>query len=90
MTTSLPGQAKAAPPDELGLYVHVPFCASTCDFCAFYQEPPTAAAIRAYLEGIEAEAALVDWPGPATTVFFGVVPGPLLDMAHAVGNVFIP
>jgi NADH-quinone oxidoreductase subunit N len=26
----------------------------------------------------------------ATTVFFGVVPGPLLDMAHAVGNVFIP
>lgn len=71
MTTSLPGQAKAAPPDELGLYVHVPFCASTCDFCAFYQEPPTAAAIRAYLEGVEAEAALVDWPGPATTVFFG-------------------
>ncbi len=38
-------QAKAVAPDAaqpgvppLGLYVHVPFCASTCDFCAFYQK----------------------------------------------------
>ena len=22
---------------SLSLYIHVPFCASTCDFCAFYQ-----------------------------------------------------
>ena len=25
----------------LGLYVHVPFCSTTCDFCAFYQERPS-------------------------------------------------
>ena len=49
----------------------MPFCASTCDFCAFYQERPTAAAIRGFLDGIAAEAALVGWPGAATTVFWG-------------------
>ena len=51
--------------------MHVPFCASTCDFCAFYQTAPTAAAIADYLTGIEAEAALVEWRGRAATVFWG-------------------
>lgn len=55
----------------LGLYVHVPFCATTCDFCAFYQTAPTAAGIAAYLEGIEREMALVPAPRPVTTVFWG-------------------
>ena len=32
----------------LGLYVHVPFCASTCDFCAFYQTEPTAALVQRF------------------------------------------
>ena len=65
------GQAKASDGAEFGLYVHVPFCASTCDFCAFYQTAPTAAAIADYLTGIEAEAALVEWRGRAATVFWG-------------------
>ncbi len=55
----------------LGLYVHVPFCASTCDFCAFYQTVPTAGAVTRYLDGIAAEAALVNWTRPVTTVFWG-------------------
>ncbi len=64
-------QDKAAPPGPLGLYVHVPFCASTCDFCAFYQTKPTSAAIRGFLAGVEREADLVSWPRPVTTVFWG-------------------
>ena len=64
-------QDKAAPASPLGLYVHVPFCASTCDFCAFYQTKPTAGAIRAFLAGVEREAALVSWARPVTTVFWG-------------------
>ena len=48
-----------APP--LGLYVHVPFCATTCDFCAFYQTVPKGDAVARYLEGIETEAGLVNW-----------------------------
>jgi oxygen-independent coproporphyrinogen-3 oxidase len=55
----------------LGLYVHVPFCASTCDFCAFYQTEPTAADVRQFLESVAQEAALVAWPRPVTTVFWG-------------------
>lgn len=62
-------QAKADTP--LGLYVHVPFCASTCDFCAFYQQEPTAADVARYLDGIAREAELVEWPRPVTTVFWG-------------------
>jgi oxygen-independent coproporphyrinogen-3 oxidase len=64
-------QAKGAAGGPLGLYVHVPFCASTCDFCAFYQIPPTAVKVRRFLDGVEREAALVEWPRPVTTVFFG-------------------
>lgn len=65
-------QAKAsAAPAPLGLYVHVPFCASTCDFCAFYQTQPTAGDIGRFLDSITAEAALVEWRRPVTTVFWG-------------------
>ncbi len=55
----------------LGLYVHVPFCASTCDFCAFYQTQPTAGSVDLFLQGIAREAALVKWSRPVTTVFWG-------------------
>jgi oxygen-independent coproporphyrinogen-3 oxidase len=65
-------QAKAsAAPAPLGLYVHVPFCASTCDFCAFYQTQPTADGVERFLDGIAREAALVEWARPVTTVFWG-------------------
>src|ERR1035437_1854387 len=64
-------QDKAAAVPPLGMYVHVPFCASTCDFCAFYQAKPTAGAIEGFLTGIADEARQVAWPGPVTTVFWG-------------------
>ena len=65
------GQDKAATGKPLGVYVHVPFCASTCDFCAFYQTKPTADGVESFLSGIAAEAKLVAWPRPVTTVFWG-------------------
>ena len=60
--------------EPLGLYVHVPFCASTCDFCAFYQVEPTAARRSEAFpsNGLEAESGPGrSWPRPVTTVFFG-------------------
>jgi oxygen-independent coproporphyrinogen III oxidase len=65
--------APSAPPPArpLGLYVHVPFCASTCDFCAFYQEKPTADSVNHYIAGIGREAAMVAWEQPVSTVFWG-------------------
>jgi oxygen-independent coproporphyrinogen III oxidase len=83
MSGPLPEQAKAVPGKEgvsssaqtsgprLGLYVHVPFCASTCDFCAFYQKTPTAGDVERFLRGVEREAALVEWPRRVSTVFWG-------------------
>jgi len=64
------GQEKAQTP--LGVYIHVPFCASTCDFCAFYQTVPKGDAVKHYLDAVEAEAALVNWDGrQAETAFWG-------------------
>ena len=60
-----------SPSRPLGLYLHVPFCASTCDFCAFYQTAPTAAGVRGFLTGIEKEMTLVPRDRPVTTVFWG-------------------
>jgi oxygen-independent coproporphyrinogen-3 oxidase len=57
--------------NPLGLYVHVPFCASTCDFCAFYQEKPTGDSVDRYIAGIAREASLVAWDKPVSTVFWG-------------------
>lgn len=56
----------------LGVYVHVPFCASTCDFCAFYQTAPTADGIDRYMQAMIDEAALVNWDNRSVeTVFWG-------------------
>lgn len=71
MSGLAPEQAKAASVPPLGLYVHVPFCASTCDFCAFYQTQPTAESVRRFLTGIADEARFVAWPRPVSTVFWG-------------------
>ncbi|MEO7597996.1 MAG: radical SAM family heme chaperone HemW [Opitutus sp.] len=64
-------QAKAETASPLGVYVHVPFCASTCDFCAFYQTKPTAERVKSFLEGIADEAEQVIWTQPVSTVFWG-------------------
>jgi len=71
MSELTPAQEKAAGRPPLGLYVHVPFCASTCDFCAFYQVSPTAKAVAGFLDGVAAEAGLPAWTRPVTTVFWG-------------------
>jgi oxygen-independent coproporphyrinogen-3 oxidase len=64
-------QAKAEEVRPLGLYVHVPFCATTCDFCAFYQVHPTAESVEGFIKSLSAEADLVNWDRPLSTVFWG-------------------
>lgn len=54
-----------------GVYVHVPFCARSCDFCAFYQVEPRRSDIDLYLETIEREFALVNPPSACDTAFWG-------------------
>jgi len=51
-------------------YLHVPFCASSCDFCSFYQEQPKRGEIDRYLAAIEREMELHP-PGRVETAFWG-------------------
>ena len=55
----------------LGLYVHVPFCSSTCDFCAFYQERPSKKKIEGYFLGLKKELESLFLDRPVDTVFIG-------------------
>ncbi|MBT3470494.1 MAG: radical SAM family heme chaperone HemW [Opitutae bacterium] len=64
-------QAKAKKEISLGVYVHVPFCASTCDFCAFYQETPLRRDLLNFLETIGQEMNQFVSPGNVNTAFWG-------------------
>ena len=55
----------------LGLYVHAPFCSSTCDFCAFYQEKPRKNSVKKFLDGLTAEWKLVFTTGQIDSIFVG-------------------
>lgn len=55
----------------MGLYCHVPFCASTCDFCAFYQEKPRRGDLERYLKAMDSEFALIPEGRSVDTVFWG-------------------
>lgn len=55
----------------LGIYCHVPFCASTCDFCAFYQEKPRRGDLDRYLAAMDLEFAQIPGDRAVDTVFWG-------------------
>lgn len=66
---------------EQGLYVHVPFCATTCNFCAFVQGKPDRARIRRYLDAVQSECRHTPALNckPLSTLFWGGgTPGLLL------------
>jgi len=76
-----------------GLYVHVPFCSKTCDFCGFYQTRPTADSIGRFLSGVETELRLTGWSGGFETVFWGggtpglLPPSAIGRLGRAIGEV---
>ena len=57
--------------NSLGIYCHVPFCASTCDFCAFYQEKPRRRDLDRYLKAMSAEFLRLPKSRVVDTVFWG-------------------
>jgi oxygen-independent coproporphyrinogen-3 oxidase len=62
------------PPEPFGVYVHVPFCRSRCDYCAFATYSDRDHLMEAYAKAcVEEVAAAVDVEAlpPATSVFFG-------------------
>lgn len=53
------------------LYVHVPFCARKCEYCAFYSEASNGEVIQRYVNGLVRELELVAPDLRPSTVFFG-------------------
>lgn len=79
----------------LGVYLHVPFCSTACDFCSFYQIQSDRKGILSYLDGVAREAALLRPEGRAAHTFFwgGGTPGLLpakdmLQLGTALTDVF--
>src|SRR4026209_2308144 len=53
------------------LYVHVPFCAHKCSYCAFYSEASSGELIERYTGALVRELELVADDLKTATVFFG-------------------
>jgi len=57
-------------PADFGVYVHVPFCASRCDYCAFATWTDRHHLVGRYVRAVVAEARAANLP-PATSCFVG-------------------
>ncbi len=59
--------------EPFGVYVHIPFCASKCDYCAFATWTDRSHLVERYLDAVQTETArAVDAGMPtASTVFVG-------------------
>ena len=64
------------------LYVHVPFCARKCDYCAFFSEASTGELTNRYISALIAEMGLVANDLVPQTVFFGGGTPSLLTLAQ--------
>ena len=53
------------------LYVHVPFCAHKCEYCAFYSAPPSGDVVNRYVAALVREMELIAPDCRPETVFFG-------------------
>src|ERR1044072_237370 len=52
------------------LYIHVPFCAHKCEYCAFYSHAPGEGLVDRYVRALIAELEMVR-PAAPRTIFFG-------------------
>jgi oxygen-independent coproporphyrinogen-3 oxidase len=59
--------------EPFGVYVHIPFCASKCDYCAFATWTDRGHLVEEYLDAVSTEIARAVDAGmpPASTVFVG-------------------
>ena len=65
------GKTQETNTQALGLYVHVPFCSTTCDFCAFYQERPSKKGFEDYFFALERDFQDHSKDRQFSTVFVG-------------------
>lgn len=63
--------ATAATAPTRSLYVHVPFCAHKCQYCAFYSHPPAADELARFSDALVRELELIAAACRPDTIFFG-------------------
>jgi oxygen-independent coproporphyrinogen-3 oxidase len=56
---------------DRSLYVHVPFCAHKCEYCAFYSHLPSGEMVERYLAAVREEAVRRSEGMRPKTIFFG-------------------
>jgi oxygen-independent coproporphyrinogen-3 oxidase len=64
------------------LYVHVPFCAHKCEYCAFFSEVPSGDLMARYVAALARELALVAPDLRPRTIYFGGGTPSLLPLKH--------
>ncbi|MEY2409221.1 MAG: hypothetical protein QOF48_1891 [Verrucomicrobiota bacterium] len=69
-------------PSVTSLYVHVPFCAHKCEYCAFFSEASSGALMTRYTEALVRELELIAPELRPRTVFFGGGTPSILSMAQ--------
>jgi oxygen-independent coproporphyrinogen III oxidase len=73
---------------EFGLYVHVPFCAHKCEYCAFYSHAP-GDLMQRYVDALLREARMLPKFQPRTIFFGGGTPSLLsLKQWEQIGGAF--
>ncbi len=70
-----------------GLYVHVPFCAQKCNYCAFYSEASSGELMNRYVRALTREMAMLGEGFKPRTLFFGGGTPSLLNARHW-GHIF--
>ncbi len=60
-----------SPAPVTSLYVHVPFCAQKCEYCAFYSEASSGELINRYVNALVRELEIVAADLKPKTIFFG-------------------
>ena len=65
------GAAVPSGPPVESLYIHVPFCAHKCEYCAFYSAPPSGDVLQQYVQALVRELELVAHRARPQTIFFG-------------------
>ncbi len=64
------------------LYVHVPFCASKCSYCAFYSHAPDGGTVNRYVDALVHELEMIAGDCRPRTIFFGGGTPSILTLAQ--------
>jgi oxygen-independent coproporphyrinogen-3 oxidase len=62
---------ETTPAPVTSLYVHVPFCAQKCEYCAFFSEASSGELINRYVNTLQRELEIVAGDLHPRTIFFG-------------------